>query len=186
MNSDKAAAVRDSINGCPTVIGEEAVVDREGREPIRPYTSPARPDHVVVGDYTDPTRYTYRPAYIKQSGELGNGNGARRPVFVVVLEPLWTEYSDVRSLPPEVVYEVAKHGCWIRFYPADHRLGEPHGAIWIVDHLSQDLSESDGDRCPECNGTYFKLRDGEPECASCGYVEQLTEQTKLVAGGAHE
>ena len=83
MNSDKAAAVRDSINGCPTVIDEEAVRDRDGKDQYkRQYP---KLEETVVGSYTHPRGYTYRPPYVEQSGEVGNGKGARRPVFVVVL-----------------------------------------------------------------------------------------------------
>jgi len=78
-----------------------------------------------------------------------------------------------------MVYEIAKHDCRVRFYPPDHRLD---GDIWITDHFSQDMSNTDGDRCAECGSTYFKIRDGEPECAKCGATEErrqakLTEMT---------
>lgn len=163
MNSNKAAAVRDSINGCPEVVDPEEDLREDDGEPFE--TSHGGPERAITGDHVKPTRSSFRPAYIEQSGTLGDGDGNTRPVYVVVLEPLWHEPTDVRSLSPELVYEVAKHDCRIRFYPPDHRLG---GAIWICDHFQQDLSDTDGDRCPECEATYWKLRDGEPECARCG------------------
>lgn len=169
MDSDKAAAVRDSVNGCPEIVSDEDVIERD-REPTTMHTGETR-----TGDRLEPRRARYRPAYITQSGTVGDGEGATRPVYVVVLEPLWTEPTDVRLLSLELVYEIAKHDCRIRFYPPDHRLG---GSIWIVDHFPEDLSNTDGDRCPECGGTYFKLRDGIAECAKCGATEE-TAQTKL-------
>lgn len=162
MNSDKAAAVRDSVNGCPLVVGDEDV-----RETSETATN---------GDRTEPTRSRFRPAYIEQSGTVGNDDGREAPVYVVVLKTLWTEQGDVRSLSEEMVHEVAKHGCSLRFYPPGHRLA---GDIWIVDHFTEDLSNTDGDRCPECESTYFKIRDGEPECARCGEVQTEAEQATL-------
>lgn len=172
MNSDKAAAVRDAINGCPTVVGDEDVQERNG-DPFP--TSSGGVKRTLTGDRVDPSRSSFRPAHIEQSGTIGNGEGAERPVYVVVLEPIWTDTSDVQSLPPEMVYEIAKHDCRIRFYPPEHRLG---GTIWITDHFSQNPTDTNGDRCPECSSTYFKIRDGEPECARCGATEESV-QTKL-------
>jgi len=176
MNSDKAAAVRDSVNGCPEVLDPEDTKELDWTP-----TSKLRDDHDVTytGEFIEPRDTSFRPAYIQQSGTVGNGDGATRPVYVVVLEALWTEPTDVRSLSPELVYEVAKHDCRLRFYPPDHRLD---GDIWIVDHFTEDLSNTDGDRCPECDGTYFKIRDGEPECARCGEPanpDQTTEPPTL-------
>ena len=108
MNSDTAAAVRDAINGCPTVVNEENVVERDS-EPTEVRGINTRDGrHKRAGDCVDTNRCRFRPAYIQQSGTLGNGNGAKRPVYVVILETLWTESSDVRSLPPEMVYEIAE------------------------------------------------------------------------------
>lgn len=167
MNSDKAAAVRDSLNGCPDVVGDDDHRERDG-DPA----SPAGVDGVRTGDRVEPKNSVFRPASIEQSGTFGDGNGRTAPVFVVVLETLWTEKREVRSVSSEMVHEVAKHGCSLRFYPPEHRLG---GAIWVVDHFVQDLSSSDGDRCPECEGTYFKLRDGEPECVRCGAAAESAQ-----------
>jgi len=91
-----------------------------------------------------------------------------------VLSALWHDPDDTRSLSPELVYEVAKHDCRIRFYPPGHRLD---GDIWVVDHFSQSPENTDGDRCPECGSTYFKIRDGEPECAKCGTSEENVQTT---------
>lgn len=159
MNSDKAAAVRDAVNGCPSVVDEDDIVEGDG-EPFETHRG-----KTLTGDRMKTDRSYYRPAYIEQSGTVGNGDGAGRPVFVVVLEPLWHKTDDVRSLSPEMVFEIAKHDCRIRFYPPEHRLG---GAIWITDHFTDDLEDSADERCKECSGTYWKLRDGEPVCAKCG------------------
>lgn len=171
MNSDKAAAVRDAINGCPSVVNDDDLVERD-RDPFQ--TSSGGVKRTITGDHVKPDRSRFRPATIEQAGTIGNGDGAERPVFVVVLETLWTETDEVRSLSPEMVYEVAKHDCRIRFYPPEHRLG---GSIWITDHFSQQPTDTNGDRCPECDSTYFKIRDGEPECARCGATEESTQTT---------
>lgn len=169
MNSDKAAAVRDSLNGCPDVVDPddtgEYSTQLEGRQH-------GGVEVTFTGEHHTPDHSKFRPAYIEQSGTLGDGDGAERPVFVVILESLWLDSSDVQSLSPEMVYEVAKHDCSIRFYPPEHRLG---GSIWITDHFSEDLSNTDGDRCQECDSTYFKLRDGHVECAKCGHREETAD-----------
>lgn len=172
MNSDKAAAVRDSINGCPDVVNEDDHVDY-GSAPFE--TTKYGEEVTIGGEYVETSPTKFKPAHIEQSGTLGDGNGAKRPVHVVVLETVWLNNEDVRSLSPEMVYEVAKHDCRIRFYPPEHRLS---GDVWICDHLQQDINNTDGDRCPDCGSTYFKIRDGEPECAKCGATEETT-QTKL-------
>jgi hypothetical protein len=174
MNSDKAAAVRDAVNGCPDVVTEEAVVECDG-EPFREATG-AGPNRTQTGDYLKPRASAFRPAYIEQSGTVGNGEGREKPVFVVVLEALWLNHDTAHCLSPELVYEVAKHECGLRFYPPEHRLGS---AVWIVDHFADGVTDTDGDRCPDCEGTYWKVRDGEPECARCGtplHGEQPAEQ----------
>lgn len=172
MNSDKAAAVRDSINGCPMVVGDDDLRERDGAPHI---TYRGGTEVTLTGDYVKPTRSRFSPATIKQSGTLGDGEGAERPVFVVELKPLWCDPGTAISLSPEMVYEAAKHDCRLRFYPADHHLGR---AVWVVDRFTEDLTNTDGDRCPECDSTYFKIRDGTPECARCGATEKTT-QTKL-------
>jgi DNA-directed RNA polymerase subunit RPC12/RpoP len=168
MNSDTAAAVRDSINGCPDVVREDEDRREGDGEPFQTHRG-----RTLTGDSVDCDRASYRPAYIEQSGTVGDGEGAKRPVYVVVLEPLFTDLTDVRLLSAALVYEIAKHDCQIRFYPPEHRLG---GGIWITDHVSQDLSNTDGDHCPDCGGTYFKLRDGTPECARCGATEETIQR----------
>jgi hypothetical protein len=179
MNSDKAAAVRDSVNGCPDVVDPDATSEYSHEVEKTEFGH----DATYVGEFLQPDPSQFRPAYIEQSGTVSDGAGSERPVYVVVLEPLWLDATDVRSVSPEMVYEVAKHDCRVRFYPPEHRLG---GSIWIVDRFTEDLTDSDGDRCPECESTYFKMRDGEPECARCGYSEATAraQQTQEVSGDA--
>ncbi|MDS0280058.1 hypothetical protein NDI85_19930 [Halomicroarcula sp. S1AR25-4] len=176
MNSDKAAAVRDSINGCPDVVGEDDLRERDDDHYHEHYSGEIR-----TGDRVEPSADTFRPAYIEQSGTLGDGDGSSRPVYVVVLEPIWKTTDAAACLSQELVYEVAKHDCRLRFYPPDHRLG---GTVWVTDHFSEDLSNTDGDRCPECSATYWKLRDGEPECARCGHRKhsQPTDREQVTVG----
>jgi len=159
MNSDKAAAVRDAVNGCPDVVNEENLCERDGD----PHTT--HRGKTFTGDRVKAAGSRFRPAYIEQSGTVGNGDGAERPVYVVVLETVWTEQTDVRSLSPELVYEIAKHDCRVRFYPPGHRL---EGDIWITDHFRESIDDSDDERCSECGSTYFKLRGDTPVCAKCG------------------
>ena len=170
MNSDKAAAVRDAINGCPEVVGDEDLVERDGDNHR---THSRGTPRTYTGDRLDVSKSSYKPAHIEQCGTLGNGDGAERPVFVVVLETLWTESDEVRSLSPEMVYEIAKHECRIRFYPPEHRLS---GDVWVTDHFQEVPTDTNGDRC-SCGSTYFKLRDGEPECAKCGESQTETAET---------
>lgn len=160
MDSKQAAAVRDAINGCPNVVDpdDEDLVERD-KEPRTMHTG-----KTYTGDRVEVSGNYFRPAYIEQSGTLSNGDGASRPVYVVVLESLWTEPDDARCLSSEMVHEVARHGCTVRFYPPDNRLD---GDVWICDHF-QPIQDANGDRCEECQATYFKLRDGEPVCARCG------------------
>jgi hypothetical protein len=165
MNSDKAAAVRDAVNGCPDVVNEENLCERDG-DPMTTHRG-----KTFTGDRVKVAGSRFRPAYIEESGTVGNGDGADRPVYVEVLKTVWTEQTDVRSLSPELVYEIAKHDCRIRFYPPDHRL---EGDIWITDHLRESIKDSDDERCSECRSTYFKLRGDTPVCAKCGEPKSAT------------
>jgi hypothetical protein len=178
MNSDKAAAVRDSINGCPDVVDPEDTSEYSTSRMT--YSPVADADVTYTGEFLKPDRSCYRPAYVEQSGTIGDGEGATRPVYVVVLEPLWHQSDDVRLLSPELVYEIAKHDCRIRFYPPEHRLG---GAIWVTDRFTEDLTNTDGERC-ECGSTYFKIRDGTPECAKCGAPTEQTDSAQLTLTAA--
>jgi hypothetical protein len=171
MDSQEAAAVRDAINGCPDVVNEDDHIDY-GSAPFE--TTKYGEEVTIGGEFVEPSPSKFKPATIEQSGTLGNGDGAERPVYVVVLETVWLNNDDVRCLSSELVYEIAKHDCKIRFYPPDHRLG---GDVWITDHFSQRVSDSNGDRCPDCGSTYFKIRDGEPECAKCGATEESVQTT---------
>ncbi|RLM32637.1 hypothetical protein [Haloarcula sp. Atlit-120R] len=178
MNSDKAAAVRDSINGCPDIVNDDDRLDY-GNALFE--TTKYGNQVTIGGEFVEPSPTKFKPAYIEQSGTIGDGNGAERPVYVVVLESVWLNSQDVRSLSSELIYEVAKHDCRLRFYPPEHRLG---GTIWVTDHFTEDLSNTDGDRCPDCEGTYWKLRDGEPECARCGHQKHsdATEREQVTVG----
>lgn len=173
MNSEKAAAVRDAINGCPQVVSDEDVQKSDSEDVYETTRHHAGTTEKRAGDRTRGDQSTYRPATIEESGTVAGDDGVERPVYVVVLETLWTQRDEVRSLAPELVYEVAKHDCRIRFYPPAHRLG---GSIWITDHFSQRLDDANGDRC-ECGSTYFKKRDGAVECARCGADADVVRTT---------
>ena len=172
MNSQRAAAVRDSLMGCPEIVDPEDVNERRDREPFE--TTQLGNDVKLTGDQLDLHDSRFLPPRIEEVGTFAHGD-AERPVFVVVLDAAWLDDSDVRSLSPELVYEIAKHDCRIRFYPPDHLLD---GDVWICDHFGQDITDTDGERC-ECGSTYFKLRDGEPECARCGRVQNPNAQQTL-------
>jgi len=167
MNSEQAAAVRDSIAGCPSIVDPDDTSEYSRRLEDRQHGGV---EVTFTGEFLTPDSQ-FRPPRVEQVGEIGDADGASRPVYVVVLSALWHDTSDARSLSPELVYEVAKHDCRLRFYPPDHRLG---GDVWICDHFRQQPRDTNGDRCPECGSTYFKIRDSEPECAKCGTA---TEQT---------
>lgn len=184
MDSSKAAAVRDAVNGCPDVTTDEDVTERAGRDAFQ--TTRRGEAVTITGDYLKPEPTAFRPAYIEEIGEIGDGDGRSAPVHAVILESLWTQHDMVRSLSPELVYEVAKHNCRIRFYPPGHRL---EGDIWIVDpfHSLTGVDNVDGDRCTNCEATYFKLKDGDPVCARCGTPQAdpatLDETTAIGARG---
>jgi hypothetical protein len=177
MHSDKAAAVRDAINGCPSIVNEDDHIEYGGRD--RFTTTRGGREITITGEHVKPARSKFRPAYIEQVGSVGNGDGAERPVHAVILEALWLSSSDVRSLSPQIVHEAAKHDVRIRFYPPDHRLD---GDVWFVDPLPQ-IHDSSSDRCLECGSTYFQIKDGEPECARCGHQapSEHAELTELTA-----
>jgi len=168
MNSEQAAAVRDSIKGCPEIVDPDNTKEYSRRLEDRQHGGVKV---TYTGEFMTPTSQ-FAPPQITKVGTISNGNNAIRPVYVVVLSALWHDSSDARSLSAELVYEVAKHDCRIRFYPPDHRLS---GDIWICDHFTQIPQNTDGDRCPSCGSTYFKLRDGQPECAKCGDSKQNTQ-----------
>lgn len=176
MNSERAAAVRDSIKGCPEIVDPDNTKEYSRKLEDRQHGGV---EVTYTGEFVTPTS-RFGPPRVEEVGTIGDGDGAERPVHVVVLSALWHDTEDARSLSPELVYEVAKHDCRIRFYPPDHRLS---GDIWICDHFSQSPQDADGDRCPECGSTYFKIRDGEPECAKCGASEESV-QTKLTEAKA--
>lgn len=164
MDSNKAAAVRDAINGCPTVVNDDNLVERD-KEPreLRGINNP-NGNHIRTGNRVDTKRCKFKPAYIEQCGTIANGDGQKRPVYVVILKTLWTKNDEVRSMSKEMVHEIAKHGCKIRYYPPEHRLD---GDIWITDHLDQVDFDNNEERC-QCGSKYFKIVDGETRCAKCG------------------
>lgn len=169
MNSERAAAVRDSIKGCPDIVDPENTSEYSRKIEDRQHGGV---EVTYTGEFLTPDS-RFAPPTVEQVGTIGDGHGNKRPVHVVVLSALWHDTDDARSLSPELVYEVAKHNCRIRFYPPDHHL---NGDIWICDHFSQSPEDSDGERCAECGSTYFKIRDGEPECAKCGAREESSQK----------
>ncbi|WP_276257188.1 hypothetical protein [Halomontanus rarus] len=169
MNSDKAADVRDSINSLPCVAhdaepsenypGSDALTVTHGGE-----------EWTHTGECTTLEEFTFRPAAINQAGEIGFGGGELRPCYEVVIEPLTLPYRPrpAISIPPSVVHEIAKHDCRIRV-TSGLRGDHTPGTIRIRDDLAHDrTNDIDGDRCPDCGGTRFKLHDGIPECERCG------------------
>lgn len=123
MNREKAETIRDVLNDCAAVIGDEDLVEDDG-EPF----STHRGD-TLTGDRMKTDKSWFRPARVHQSGTIGDGNGNTAPVFVVILEALWTTTDDVWSLSTEIVETVAASDCRLRVYPREHRLGP---AVWIV------------------------------------------------------
>lgn len=180
MDSQKAADVRDAINGLPCVAHDPEVsenypsdgnttVTRRGVE----WTHTGECVHL-----DGPKGYTFSPAEISQAGEIAFGeNAPKRPCYEVLLQPLSipTRPLPSISIPPAVVHEIAKYDCRIRVR-AGYRGEYTPGTIQVRDDFAQEQDpDADGDRCSECQSTRFKLRNGVPVCERCGNRIEETE-----------
>jgi hypothetical protein len=170
MNSDKAAAVRDAINGLPCVAHDPEV---SPNYPSDGNTTVCRrgAEWTHTGECVDPDDYTFSPAKINEAGQIAFGKDApKRPCYEVVLQPLTipTPPLPPHTIPPSVVHQVAKFHSPLSVTEGLRGVWTP-GTIRVRDDLahSQD-PDADGDRCPDCRGTRFKLKNGVPECERCG------------------
>ena len=164
MDSDTAADVRDAINGLPCVAYDPDLAEYSNT----PFTS--YDGTTYTGEFLRCDKYAFRPATIHQAGEIAFGDGPRRPCYEVVLEPLTLPTRPLPSLsvPSAVVHEVAKFDCLLRVR-AGYRGEWKPGTIQIRNDLAHEHHpDADGDRCPDCRGTRFKLKRGVPECERCG------------------
>lgn len=66
-------------------MNDDDITEHNG-EPFK--TTSGGIEKTLTGDCVNPSRSRFQPAYIEQSGTIGNEDGAERPVFVVVLETL--------------------------------------------------------------------------------------------------
>lgn len=173
MDSDKAADVRDAINGLPCVAYD-------------PETSPNYPgskkttitrhvggstEWIHTGECVPLDEYTFSAARINEAGQIAFGDDAPlRPNYEVILQPLTAPTRPLPSItiPPSVIHEIAKYDCRLRV-TSGYRGEWTPGTIRIRDDWAhaQDPDQN-GDRCPDCRGTRFKLKDGVPECVRCG------------------
>lgn len=170
MNSEKAADVRDAINGLPCVAHDPEVSPNypsDGNTTVRRRGE----EWTHTGVCVDTDDYTFSPAGINEAGQIAFGKDApKRPCYEVILQPLTipTRPLPTITIPPSVVHEVAKYDCRLRVTSGLRGEWTP-GTIRVRDDLahSQD-PDADGDRCPDCRGTRFKLKNGIPECERCG------------------
>jgi len=172
MNSEKAHDVRDAINGLPCVAHDPKVYSNYPSDG-HTTTNFGGVERTHTGECVmNPSNdYAFIPARVNESGQIAFGDDApKRPCYEVVLEPLTFPKRPLPtiSIPPAVVHEVAKYDCRLRVTSGLRGEWTP-GTIHIRDDLahSQD-PDRDGDRCPDCRGTRFKLKGGVPECERCG------------------
>lgn len=179
MDSDKAADVRDAINGLPCVAHEPEPSRNYGEGTTR--VKMHGEESLNTGPCVHLDEFSFSAAEINEAGQISFDDGPLRPCYEVLLQPLAAPSAPLAtiSIPPEVVHEVAKYDCRIRV-TAGLRGEHTPGTIRIRDDLahSQD-PDQDGDRCPDCRGTRFKLKDGVPECVRCGtrLEEEQTNHT---------
>lgn len=184
MNSDKAADVRDAVNGLPSVAYDpEPSENYPGTDKLTATRRGEEWQH--TGPCVHAEDFTFSAARINQAGEISFGKDApMRPCYEVILQPLTIPTRPLPSItiPPSVVHEIAKYDCRIRVTSGYHGEWKP-GTIRIRDDLAHAQDpDADGDRCPDCRGTRFKLKDGVPECVRCGTRlenEETTHTPKL-------
>lgn len=176
MNSEKAANVRDAINGLPCVAHDAEVSQNyPGKKKLT--RTRAGEEWTHTDECVKLDDYSFSPARINEAGQISFGKDApMRPCYEVILQPLTPPKRPLPciSLPPSVVHEVAKYDCRVRVNSGYRGEWTP-GTVRVRDDLahSQD-PDADGDRCPECRGTRFHLKDGVPECVRCG--ERLEDE----------
>ena len=181
MNSEKAANVRDAINGLPCVAHDPEV---SPNYPSDGNTTVTRGNEkwTHTGDcvhIAGRRGYAFSPAKINEAGQIAFDGGPLRPCYEVTLQPLAVPTRPLPSvsLPPAIVHEVAKYDCRIRVL-SGYRGEYTPGLIRIRDDLAHDQDpDADGDRCPNCRATRFKMQNGIPECARCGTQVEETRTT---------
>lgn len=170
MHSEKAADVRDAINGLPCVAYEPDV------SPNFPSDGNTTSHHqgeewTHTGECVHFDDYSFFPASINEAGQIAFGEDApMRPCYEVLLQPQTVPTRPLPNItiPPAVVHEIAKYDCRIRVQSGLRGEWTP-GTIRIRDDMAHAQDpDADGDRCPDCRGTRFKLKDGVPECVRCG------------------
>jgi ribosomal protein L37AE/L43A len=175
MNSEKAAHVRDAINGLSTVAHDPRI---SPNYPSDGHTTRTRRGvhWTHTGECVKLKEYAFRPARINEAGEIAFGDGPMQPCYEVVLQPLSipTRPRPTVSIPPAVVHEIAKYNCRLRVTAGLRGEWTP-GTIRIRDDWQHELQQDgDRDRCPACQCSRFTLADGVPECERCG--ERLTDR----------
>jgi hypothetical protein len=172
MNSEKAADVRDAINGLPCVAHDpEVSPNYSSDENTTVNRGSVEWTHTGECVHLDSAKgYEFSPAEINEAAQISFDDGPMRPCYEVLMQPLTVPTRPLPSIsiPPALVHEIAKYDCRIRVL-SGYRGEFTPGTIRIRDDLahSQD-PDADGDRCPDCRGTRFKLKDGVPECVRCG------------------
>lgn len=175
MNSEKAANVRDAINGLPCVAHNPDETPMYGDDTTT--ISKNGCEWTYTGACVNTEKYGFSPAKINKAGEIAfDENAAMRPCYEVLLQPITipTRPLPTISLPPSVVHEIAKYDCRVRV-TAGLRGEFTPGTVRIRDDVTHSHdSDSDGERCENCRGTRFKVKRGVPECVRCGTTLEQT------------
>lgn len=170
MDSEKAATVRDAVNGLPCVAYDPDISANYGTDGATTVTRHGT-EWTHTGECVDTAQYTFRPARLHEAGQIAfSDTAAPRPCYEVILEPLAipTRPLPTITIPPAVVHEIAKYGCRLRVTAGQRGEWTP-GTIRIRDDLAQATdAAADSDRCPECQATRFMLHEGTPVCERCG------------------
>lgn len=160
MNSDKAADVRDSVNAVPCVAYGIEPRDYGGTD--RFTTHKGGYEVTITGPHVPLKDYRFAPARIEEAAEIAfSEDPDRRPCFEVVLPAINLPGDCHAYIPRDVVYEAAKHDCLVR-------CGSDGTLRLRDDWQHREEPDTDGDRCPDCGCTRYRLRDGVPECERCG------------------
>jgi len=165
MNSDKAADVRDSLNTAPCVAYGIDPRSYDGSEKFT--THKGGVEVTITGEHVPLADYHFAPARINEAGQVGFGDDPDpRPCFEVVLPAINLPGDCHAYIPRDIVFEAAKHDCLVRC--------AEDGTLRLRDDWqTREESDSDGDRCPDCGCTRYRLQDGVPKCERCGTTAEI-------------
>jgi len=168
VNSDKAAAVRDSVNACPDIVDADDTGEYSRQLEDRQHGGV---EVTFTGEHIHLRDWTFAPAEIEVAGKVGFGDDpGLRPCYEVVV-PSITLPGDMHGfVPKDIIHEAAKHDCLVRV--------SDDGTLRLRDDWQhREESDADGDRCEQCGCTRWRLQDGVPECERCGNTAEVATET---------